>query len=63
MFWIFGHKTCGIFAPQPGVEPVLPALKGEVLAKELPLPQFWCDYSPLTGGQIEAWKVGNSFSQ
>ena len=22
-FWLFGHKTCGILAPQPGVEPVL----------------------------------------
>ena len=33
MFWfIFGRKACGILAPQPGIEPVPPALEGEVLS-------------------------------
>ena len=31
MFWIFGCEACGILAPQPGIEPTLPALEGEVL--------------------------------
>ena len=30
MFWIFGHKTCGISAPQLGIEPALLTLEGEV---------------------------------
>ena len=29
MFWFFGHKTCGILAPWPGIEPAPPALEGE----------------------------------
>ena len=29
MFCFFGHKACGIFAPQPGSKPALPALEGE----------------------------------
>ena len=28
MFWVFGHKACGISAPQPGIEPSLTALEG-----------------------------------
>ena len=31
MFWIFGHKACGILAPLPGIKPAPSALKGEVL--------------------------------
>ena len=31
MFWFFGFKVCGIFIPQPGIEPARPALEGEVL--------------------------------
>ena len=31
MFWFFGHKPCGILAPQPGIEPSPPALEGDVL--------------------------------
>ena len=31
MFWFFGLKACGILAPPPGIEPVPPALEGEVL--------------------------------
>ena len=30
MFWFFGLEACGILAPQPGIEPALPALEGEV---------------------------------
>ena len=31
MFWFFGLKACGILAPQGGIEPAPPALKGKVL--------------------------------
>ena len=31
MFWFFKHKACGILAPQPGIEPSLPALEGDFL--------------------------------
>ena len=31
MFWFFGHEVCGILSPQPGLEPMPPALEGEVL--------------------------------
>ena len=31
MFWFFGPEACGIPAPRPGIEPVPPALEGEVL--------------------------------
>ena len=31
MFWFFGHKACGILAPQPGIKPTPPALEGKVL--------------------------------
>ena len=27
----FGYKTCGVWAPQPGIAPTPPALEGEVL--------------------------------
>ena len=36
MFWFFGHKACGILAPQPGIESTSPALKGKVLPTEPP---------------------------
>ena len=36
MFWFFGHKACGISAPQPGIEPAPPALEGKVLTTEPP---------------------------
>ena len=35
MFWFFGHKACGILAPQPGIKPTPPALEGEVLTTGL----------------------------
>ena len=31
VFCFFGHEACGILALQPGMEPVPPALEGEVL--------------------------------
>ena len=31
MFWSFGHKACGILAPQPGIKLAHPALEDEVL--------------------------------
>ena len=31
MFWLFGCKAYGISAPWPGIEPIPPALEGEVL--------------------------------
>ena len=33
-FWFFGHKPCGILGPQPRIEPVPPALAGEILTTE-----------------------------
>ena len=30
MFWFFGHEVCQILAPQPGIEPALPALDSEI---------------------------------
>ena len=29
MFWFFGHKACGVLAPQLGIEPTPLALEGE----------------------------------
>ena len=36
MFWFFGRETCGIFAPQPGIEHAPPVLEGKVLTTRLP---------------------------
>ena len=36
MFWFFGHKACGISAPQPGVKPTPTALEGEALSTGQP---------------------------
>ena len=36
MFCFFGHEACGILAPQPGIEPVPPALEGEILTARPP---------------------------
>ena len=36
MFYLFGHKACEILAPQPGIEPAPPALKGEALTVRPP---------------------------
>ena len=30
MFWLFGHKSCGILSPQPEVEPTPSALEGKL---------------------------------
>ena len=35
-FGVFGHKACGILAPQPGIEPTSPTLEGEVLTTGFP---------------------------
>ena len=31
MVWDFGWGACGILVPQPGIEPTLPTLEGEVI--------------------------------
>ena len=36
MFWFFGPEPCGIFAPQPGIKPKPPTLKGQVLTTGQP---------------------------
>ena len=30
MLWFFGYEACGIFTPQPGIEPTSAALEGDV---------------------------------
>ena len=41
MFWLYGHETHGILAPQPGIEPALPALEGEVITSGHPGKSLW----------------------
>ena len=36
MFWFCGCEACGVLAPRPGIEPLPPALEGEVLTTEPP---------------------------
>ena len=36
MFWLFGPEAHGILAPLPGIEPIAPAMEGEVLTAGLP---------------------------
>ena len=36
MFQFFGHEASGILAPWPGIEPIPPALEGEILTTGLP---------------------------
>ena len=36
MFCFWGHETCGILAPWPGIEPAPDALEGEVVTTGLP---------------------------
>ena len=42
IFWFCGHEACEILAPQPEIQPIPPALEGEVLTTGLPgkLPSF-----------------------
>ena len=40
MFWFFGPEAYGILALEPELEPVSPALEGEIL------PTFLCPASP-----------------
>ena len=35
-FGYFGLEACGVLAPLPGIKPIPPALKGEVLTTGLP---------------------------
>ena len=35
MFWFFGHEARGTSAHQPGIQPIPPALEGEVLTTGL----------------------------
>ena len=59
MFRFSGHKSCGILAPQPGIEPTPPALEREVLTTGPPgkFPTtiiFWWD-------QYHALRLAPSF--
>ena len=36
MFWVFGCKACGNFAPQPGIESLPLVLEDEVVTTEPP---------------------------
>ena len=36
MVWSLGREACGISAPQPGMEPVTPALEAELLTTVSP---------------------------
>ena len=36
IFWLFGHKACGILAPHSGIKPSPPPLEGEVLTTGRP---------------------------
>ena len=35
MFWVFGHETCGILAPKPGIELTLSEWEREILTTGL----------------------------
>ena len=48
MFWFLGADACGILASQPGIEPVPPALEGEVLTTG-PLGKSW---------DLPLWELG-----
>ena len=36
MLWFFDPKACGTLLPDQGIEPMPPALEGEVLTTRLP---------------------------
>ena len=36
MSWFFSPEACRILTSRPGIEPTLPALKGEILTTGLP---------------------------
>ena len=46
MFPCFGPKACVILAPHPGIEPLPPALEGEVLTTGLPARPQGGDFHP-----------------
>ena len=57
MFWYFGPETCGVLAPQPGIELGLLSLEGKVLTsgpQGSPVSGFlyvfpWCAIAPQKG--------------
>ena len=56
MFWFFGHKTCGILAPQPEIEPMPLALEGKVLTTGPPgKPLDWTLECGRWTGQASSW--------
>ena len=63
LFWFyvlgFGHEACRILAPQPGIKPAVPALKGEVLTtkarKVLSSSPF--DFCPLPTWARSPWRA------
>ena len=56
MFWFFGQKACGILAPQPGIEPACPVLKGEDLT--IGPPRKSLEFTFLTNSQgILLWLI------
>ena len=69
-FFFFGHEACGILAPQPGTEPVLPAMEGECgslnhwTARESLrfLLKHGADSSDVVWALPE-WQMGSSLSQ
>ena len=36
MFWCFGQETWSVLAPWPGIEPIPPAVEGEILSSGPP---------------------------
>ena len=42
LFDFFGHKACGVLAPQLGLKPTPPALEGEVLIMRPPPKALHC---------------------
>ena len=52
MFWSFGHKACGIVAPQPGIELASPALEGDVLTTGPPGKSLMGFYFVATFGKV-----------
>ena len=58
MFWIFGCEACGILTPQTEIEPMPPALKGEVLTvgpSGKSHPPFWNSFLCCLPSTIPFW--------
>ena len=52
LFYIFGHKACGILAPRPGIKPAPPELEGKVLTTGLPGESHKRSFKGETGGDL-----------